>query len=61
MSKGPAHVVLAEADSAAYGSLRRRPTSRAKRYRMGRQLRKTVSRSSLGDWRRRTAGPIRCN
>ncbi len=44
------HVVLASADSEAYTSLSRRPTARADRYRMGRQLRQTVSRSALGDW-----------
>ena len=44
------HVVLATADSEAFGSLRRRPTAREDRYRMGRELRQQVSRSSLGDW-----------
>ena len=47
---GNGHVVLAEADSAAYGSLRRRPTSRKERYALGRALRKKVPRSSLGGW-----------
>src|ERR1700712_5968465 len=47
---GPGHVVLASADSEAFASLSRRPTARADRYRMGRQLRQQVSRSALGDW-----------
>jgi uncharacterized protein (DUF2252 family) len=44
------HVVLAEVDSSSYTSLRRRPTARAERYRMGRELRHRVPRSSLGEW-----------
>ena len=44
------HVVLASADSDAYASLRRRPTSRPDRYRMGKELRQQVPRRSLGDW-----------
>jgi uncharacterized protein (DUF2252 family) len=44
------HVVLASADSEAFTSLRRRSTSRADRYRMGRELRRQVPRRSLGDW-----------
>ncbi len=44
------HVVLADADSSAFASLRRRPTARAERYRMGRDLRHRVPRSALGDW-----------
>jgi len=44
------HVVLAQADSAPYASLRRRPTPRAERYAMGRNLRHEVPRSVLGDW-----------
>ena len=44
------HIVLADADSLAFRSLRRRPTARADRYRMGRSLRDRVPRSSLGDW-----------
>ncbi|HVK34401.1 MAG TPA: DUF2252 domain-containing protein [Microlunatus sp.] len=47
---GNGHVVLAEADSAAYGSLRRRPTSRKERYALGKAMRKKVPRSSLGGW-----------
>ncbi|MCB2176774.1 MAG: DUF2252 domain-containing protein [Actinomycetales bacterium] len=44
------HVVLADADSRSFASLRRRPTTRAERYAIGRGLRKTVPRSSLGEW-----------
>jgi hypothetical protein len=44
------HVVVASADSEAFRSLRRRSTSRLDRYRMGKQLRRQVPRSSLGDW-----------
>jgi hypothetical protein len=44
------HVVVASADSEAFTSLRRRSTSRLDRYRMGKQLRRQVPRSSLGDW-----------
>ena len=44
------HVVLAQVEGASYGSLRRRPTSRSERYRLGRALRNRVPRSSLGDW-----------
>ncbi|GGL93436.1 DUF2252 domain-containing protein [Nakamurella endophytica] len=44
------HVVLAEADSQSFASLRRRPTSRAERYRLGRELRRRVPRSELGRW-----------
>src|SRR5580658_1515784 len=44
------HVVLASADSEAFTSLRRRSTSRADRYRMGRELRRQVPRRSLADW-----------
>ena len=47
---GNGHVVLAEADSAPYGSLRRRPTSRKERYALGKALRKKVPRSALGGW-----------
>ena len=42
--------MLATADSEQYTSLRRRPTSRAERYALGRPLRQRVPRSSLGDW-----------
>jgi uncharacterized protein (DUF2252 family) len=44
------HTVLATADSEAFASLRKRPTSRPERYAMGRQLRRTVPRKSLGIW-----------
>src|SRR5256886_15713400 len=44
------HVVLASADSDAFTSLRRRPASRRDRYQMGRDLRRQVPRSSLGEW-----------
>jgi uncharacterized protein (DUF2252 family) len=51
-SRAPAtgHVVLASAEGDAFASLRRRPTSRRDRYRMGRELRQQVPRRSLGDW-----------
>src|SRR6476661_50844 len=45
-----AHVVLPAADAEPYASLRRRPTPRAERYRLGRRLRKDVPRSALGAW-----------
>ena len=44
------HTVLATADSDVFASLRKRPTSRAERYAMGRALRHEVPRSSLGTW-----------
>ena len=44
------HVVLADVESGSYGSLRRRPTSRAERYQLGRALRAKVHRTSLGEW-----------
>ena len=44
------HVVLQSADRGAYHSLRRRPTSRAERFAIGRQLRQKVPRSALGHW-----------
>ncbi len=44
------HVVLADVDSGSYLSLRRRPTSRADRYQLGRALRHRVPRSTLGAW-----------
>ena len=44
------HVVLASADSDAFTSLRRRSTLRRDRYQMGKDLRRQVPRSSLGDW-----------
>jgi uncharacterized protein (DUF2252 family) len=51
------HVVLASADSDAFTSLRRRSTSRLDRYRMGKELRRQVPRSSLGDWPRQADRP----
>ncbi|GAA3715981.1 DUF2252 domain-containing protein [Microlunatus aurantiacus] len=54
---GNGHVVLAEADSAPYGSLRQRPTSRRERYAMGKALRKKVPRSALGRWEVRPDRP----
>ena len=45
------HIVLADADSDSYRSLRRRPMSRAERFELGRSLRERVHRSSLGDWK----------
>ena len=45
------HVVLANADSDSYRSLRRRPMSRAERFKLGRSLRQQVPRSSMGDWK----------
>ena len=57
------HVVLASADSEAFTSLRKRSTSREDRYRMGKELRQQVPRSSLGDWkvRGRPARPGRAD
>jgi uncharacterized protein (DUF2252 family) len=52
MSRPPTgHVVLARTDVDSFFSLRRRPTSRAERFKIGRRLRETVPRSSLGVWR----------
>jgi uncharacterized protein (DUF2252 family) len=45
------HVVLADADSDSYRSLRRRPMSRAERFELGRGLRDRVPRNTLGDWK----------
>jgi uncharacterized protein (DUF2252 family) len=45
-----ARVVLASADSDAFTSLRRRSTSRLDRYRMGKEFRRQVPRSSLSSW-----------
>jgi len=44
------HVVLATTDTNAFQSLRRTPTSRAERFKIGRALRKQVPRSSLARW-----------
>ena len=51
------HVVLASADSEAFTSLRKRSTSRDDRYRMGKEIRQQVPRSSLGDWTVRADRP----
>jgi uncharacterized protein (DUF2252 family) len=48
--------VLQGAESEAYTSLRRRPIARAERYRIGRELRRRVPRSSLGQWPGRSPG-----
>ncbi len=45
------HLVLPGAESEAFTSLRRRPSSRAERFAMGRALRKQVPRSALSHWR----------
>ena len=51
MTTGPgAHTVLAMAEGDAFGSLRKRPTSRRERFAVGRALRKQVPRKSLGRW-----------
>ncbi len=44
------HTVLAMAEGEAFGSLRKRPTSRSERLALGRALRKQVPRKSLGRW-----------
>ena len=44
------HVVLSQADSSSFASLSAPTSSRKDRYRMGRELRHAVPRSSLGDW-----------
>jgi uncharacterized protein (DUF2252 family) len=45
------HTVLASADSEVYASVRKRPSTRAERYAMGRALRREVPRKSLALWR----------
>lgn len=50
-AKGYGHAVLADADSSAYHTLRRRPATRAERYEMGKNLRDKVSRKALADWK----------
>ena len=42
--------MLATADSELFTSLRKRPSSRAERYALGRGLRRNVPRRSLGEW-----------
>jgi uncharacterized protein (DUF2252 family) len=49
-SQPPNHTVLATADSEMFTSLRRRPTSRAERYALGKGLRSQVPRRTLGEW-----------
>lgn len=44
------HTVLAMAEGDAFGSLRKRPTSREERFAIGKALRKKVPRKSLGRW-----------
>jgi uncharacterized protein (DUF2252 family) len=44
------HVVLATADSTPYASVRGRPIPRAQRRALGKALRRTAPRESLGDW-----------
>ena len=44
------HIVLADADSSPYHSLRRRAATRAERYELGRSLRNRVPRRSMADW-----------
>jgi hypothetical protein len=44
------HTVLATAESDAFGSLRKRPTSRHERFALGKSLRQQVPRKSLGEW-----------
>src|SRR5262245_31846583 len=45
------HVILPGAEGDSYRSLRRRPMSRAERFKLGRSLRQQVSRRSMGDWK----------
>ncbi|HEU4331664.1 MAG TPA: DUF2252 domain-containing protein [Lapillicoccus sp.] len=49
--EGRAHTVLSGAESDSFASLRRRPTSRAERFAMGKALRQRVPRKALGRWR----------
>ena len=51
MTSSNGHTVLASADSEAFTSLRRRPTARRERWAMGKALRQSVPRKSLGEWR----------
>ena len=45
------HNVFGSVDSDGYRSLRRRPISRAERFKLGQSLRKTVPRSALAVWK----------
>ena len=56
---GTGHVVLADADSAAFASLRRRPTARAERYALGRACASASRAATWATGRRRPTGPIR--
>src|SRR5947209_1047830 len=51
MAERVGHVVLPAVEGTAYATLSRRPMSRQDRYALGRELRRTVPRSSLGHWR----------
>src|SRR5215471_7469454 len=52
VARAPAgHVVLGSVDSDGYRSLRRRPMSRAERFKLGQSLRKKVPRSALALWK----------
>ena len=51
LDRPPSHTVLATADSEVFTSLRKRPSSRADRYAMGKALRKAVPRKKLSGWR----------
>ncbi len=55
------HVVLATAESDAFTSLRKNPTSRVERVQLGKALRKSVPRSALASWtvRRDRPDPVR--
>lgn len=44
------HTVLATAESEAFGSLRKRPTSRQERFAIGKALRQQVPRGALAHW-----------
>lgn len=55
-ARSRAHTVLASADHRGFASLRHSGPSRAKRYALGRRLRRSTPRSALGDW---TAPPDR--
>jgi uncharacterized protein (DUF2252 family) len=52
-----AHTVFADADGAAYSSLRHRPVDRAERYAIGKRLRKRAPRSALAGWKVQTGRP----
>jgi uncharacterized protein (DUF2252 family) len=60
MGERVGHVVLPTVEGAGYASLSRRPMSREDRYAVGRGLRRTVPRSSLGVWQPAgdRAGPV---